>query len=149
GVFATADVGEKQQVRIACPQATQRLLDDAVTGEVFRADLVLRRRESEQDHARNPQRLEPIHLAIERPVDRVVEHPWHRSDFPLALAAVDHEQWLDEVAGTQLMLAHQLRHGLTATAAPGTEDVGGGHGGKTRERKASPQPRERSALPLL
>ena len=73
-------------------------------------------------HRRNAERLDPIHLAVERLVHRQVADARHRVDLALDPLAVDHEDGLDEVAGSQLVLAHQPAQGLGAAAAAGTLD---------------------------
>ena len=97
-----------------------------------RADLVLGRRQAEQQHRRDAERPDPVHLAIERFVDRQVADAGHRADLALDPGTVDDEDRLDEVGGVELMLAHEPPEGVGAPPAPRTMDRGGGHGGKTR-----------------
>ena len=136
GVLAAADVGQEQQVRVPRAQPPERPLDDAVLGEVLRPDLVLGRGQAEQDDRGDAERADPVHLPVERLVDRQVADPGHRGDLALDPGAVDHEERLDEVPGLELVLAHEPAEGVGASPAPRTMDLGGGHGRKTREPTA-------------
>ncbi len=144
GVLAAADVGDQQQIGVALAQPAERALHDAVLGEVLGPDVVLRGREPEENDRRDAERLDPVHLAVERFVHRQVVDARHRVDLALDPLAVDHEDGLDEIAGSQLVLAHQAAQGLGAAAAAGALDRGGSHEGKTRERGHPLQPRETS-----
>ena len=100
-----------------------------------RADLVLGRRQAEEEHRRDAERPDAVHFAVERLVHGEVVDAGHRGDLALDPGTVDHEERLDEVGGGELVLAHEPPQGLGAPPAPGAMDLGGGHGGKTRERK--------------
>lgn len=115
-------------------QTTECPLHDPVIREVFRADLVLGRRKPKQQHCRNPQRPNLVHLAVKHLVHRQLPDVRHRADLALDARPMDHKQRLDEVSGRQLMLAHQLAYCCRPASTP--RAIGGreGHGGKTRDR---------------
>jgi hypothetical protein len=117
-------------------------LHDPVLGEVLGSNLVFRGRKAEEDHGRDAERLDPVYLAIERFINREMTNARHRFDLPLDSGAVDDENRLNEIARSELVLAHQTAQGLGAAAAAGTLDGSGGHEGKTRERGHPLQPRD-------
>jgi len=55
---------------------------------------------------------------------------------------MDDKDWLDEVAGGEVMFPDETPDRLGTAAAAGTEKRLAGHGRNTRERRAAPQPRK-------
>jgi hypothetical protein len=130
GVLAAADVGHQQQIGKAIAKPAQPALDDAVLREILQPDVVLLSRQPEQDDRRDAERLHPLRFSVERFVHRQVVDTGHRGDLALDPGAVDHEDGLDEIAGRQLVLAHQAAKRLGAPAAAGALHGGGNHEGR-------------------
>jgi hypothetical protein len=140
GVFAAADVGEEEEIGMARAEPAQGALHDAVGREVLAADLVLGGRQAEEQNGGNAGLADAVHLAIERVVHGEVANARHRADLALHFGTVGHENGLNEIGGVELMLADESAQGVGPAPTPWPVDLGCGHGGKTRDRKAPPQP---------
>ena len=93
---------------------------------------ILRRRNPEEQHGRDPLRLRPGRL-LDRTVDRELADTRHGSDGGADSLAMHHEHRVDEVAGTEPGLAHRFAQprGMSQAARPvapvDLQDRGGVH----------------------
>ena len=143
-VLAQAQVGDHEQVGVGALDRARRELDDALVVPRARALLVLGRRQAEQQHRGDAERVRLAGLA-HRGVDREVVDARHRGDRRAAAAAVDDEHRVDEVARRELGLAHEVAD-AGGRAQPAQAGGGEGHGPMVvvATRSAQRQARERA-----
>ena len=139
GVFAHAHVGHDQDVRVGPLDGARGLLDDAVLREIFLAERVFVRRHAEQDHRRDMQRGEFVDLAREV-IDRLVIDARHRRDFLVDVAAMHHEQRVNEIGRAERRFAHH-RAQVGGRAQAAQSNSGEGHVTGSIEYKNEPQRR--------
>ena len=104
-------------------QSPERALNDAVLGEILRADLVLGRRQPEEQYRRDAECLDPVDFPVERFVHREMVNAGHRGDLSRDPGTMDYEQRLDEIGGLELVLAHQPAKRLGAPPPSGAMDL--------------------------
>ena len=116
GVLAEADVGDHDDLRVGLLQRPDRHLDDALVVVGLRADLVLARRDAEEQHGADTGGGDLGHLG-DRLGDREALHAGHRGDRLAHTLARGDEEGLDEVLRSQLGLADQVAERLAFGAA--------------------------------
>ena len=100
GVLAVAHIGHEQQLRDLALHGPHRLLHDAVVGISAGCQLVLDGRDSEQDHAADPE-LGRFRAFLHQFIDGELIIARHRTDFAPDTFARTSKQRQDELRGRE------------------------------------------------
>ena len=128
------------------PDATQRPLHDPVIGKVFAADLVFIGGEAEQNNRLDLPASEIIDFPVKLLVGRELEHSGHGADLALHPAAMNYEQGLNEIGGSELVLADEAAHSRGKPATAGPMERGKGHKGRLESGKPA---RNQRSVPMV
>jgi len=128
------------------PDATQRPLHDPVIGKVFAADLVFNGGEAEQNNRLDLTASQIIDFPVKFFVGRELEHSGHGADLALHPAAMNYEQGLNEIGGSELVLPDEAAHSRGKPAAAGPMERGKGHKGRLESGKPA---RNQRSVPMV
>jgi hypothetical protein len=116
-ILAETNVGDDEQTWDGFLDPSDGSLDDPVVVIRFRADIILGRREPEQQDRRDAVSGDRASLFHED-IDRKVVDPRHSTDLIASPGSMTNEKRVDEVAGIDCRFSHEAPKGLAATKAP-------------------------------